>query len=125
MSERISPAACPFTPPERAYIRRELGPFFSTLPSVAAGFQLRTWRGGPLAGQPKVPPPLRTMIERGLMVVRTNTYLPRACFSETGLAALRLFAQDCRLMDPRKFAHVRAELGLEAARQTDPSAADT
>ncbi len=46
------PAA--FTPAERDYIRRELDMFFSTLPSVAEGFQLKTWRGGPQAGQPKL-----------------------------------------------------------------------
>jgi hypothetical protein len=45
-----------FTPPERDYIRRELDMFFSTLPTVAEGFQLKTWRGGPQAGQPKLPP---------------------------------------------------------------------
>ncbi len=51
------PPASPalFTPTERDYIRHELDMFFSTLPSVADGFQLRTWRGGPQAGQPKVP----------------------------------------------------------------------
>src|SRR4249920_2105449 len=62
---------CPFTPQEREYIRRELDMFFGTLPSVAEGFQLRTWRGGPLAGQPKVPPPVRTMVERGLRVCQS------------------------------------------------------
>ena len=36
-----------FTSSERDYIRRELGQFFSTLPSVADGFQIKTWRGGP------------------------------------------------------------------------------
>jgi hypothetical protein len=45
-----------FTPGERAYIRNELDIFFSTLPSVAEGFQLRLWRGGPEAGQPKLSP---------------------------------------------------------------------
>jgi len=35
---------------ERDYIRRELDMVFSTLPTVAEGFQLRTWRGGPQAG---------------------------------------------------------------------------
>ena len=39
------PAA--FTLGERDTIRRELDRFFLTLPSVAEGFQLRTWRGGP------------------------------------------------------------------------------
>jgi hypothetical protein len=36
-----------FTAGERDYIRRELDMFFSTLPTVAEGFQLKTWRGGP------------------------------------------------------------------------------
>ena len=88
--------------------------FFGTLPSVAEGFQLRTWRGGPLAGQPKVPPAVRTMVERGLVEIRTDTRAPKVHFSEAGLAALRLLALDRRYMDPQKFAHVRAELGLEA-----------
>ncbi len=54
-----------FTPGEREYIRRELDQFFSTLPSVADGFQLRTWRGGPQAGQPKVP-----LVAKGLGSVK-------------------------------------------------------
>lgn len=41
----------------RDYIRRELDRFFSTLPTVADGFQLKIWRGGPLAGKPKLPLP--------------------------------------------------------------------
>ena len=114
MTGRITPAPCPFTPQEREYIRRELDMFFGTLPSVAEGFQLRTWRGGPLAGQPKVPPPVRTMVERGLVEIRIGTRVPKVHFSEAGLAALRLLALDRRYMDPQKFAHVRAELGLEA-----------
>ena len=113
MTGRITPAPCPFTPQEREYIRRELDMFFGTLPSVAEGFQLRTWRGGPLAGQPKVPPAVRTMVERGLVEIRTDTRVPKVHFSEAGLAALRLLALDRRYMDPQKFAHVRAELGLE------------
>ena len=114
MTGRTTPAPCPFTPREREYIRRELDMFFGTLPSVAEGFQLRTWRGGPLAGQPKVPPPVRTMVERGLVEIRIDTRMPKAYFSAAGLTALRLLALDRRYMDPQKFAHVRAELGLEA-----------
>ena len=52
MTGRKTPAPCPFTPQEREYIRRELDMFFGTLPSMAEGFQLRTWHGGPLVGQP-------------------------------------------------------------------------
>ena len=105
----------PLHPAGTGYIRRELDMFFGTLPSVAEGFQLRTWRGGPLAGQPKVPPAVRTMVERGLVEIRIGTRVPKVHFSEAGLAALRLLALDRRYMDPQKFAHIRAELGLEAA----------
>jgi hypothetical protein len=87
--------------------------FFGTLPLVAEGFLLRTWRGGPLAGQPKVPPPVRTMVERGLVEIRIGTRVAKVHFSEAGLAALGLLVLDRRYMDPQKFAHVRAELGLE------------
>src|SRR5271166_6452096 len=45
-----------FTPSERAYIRTELDIFFSTLPTVAEGFQLKTWRSGPDRGKPKLSP---------------------------------------------------------------------
>ena len=44
-----------FTSTERDYVCRELAVFFSTLPSVADGFQLKTWRGGTQAGLPKLP----------------------------------------------------------------------
>src|ERR1700738_399959 len=54
MSKTVT-AATTFTPGERDYIRRELDMFFSTYPTVAEGFQLKTWRGGPQAGQPKLP----------------------------------------------------------------------
>jgi hypothetical protein len=121
MTERIPPGQSPFTPKERDYIRRELDVFFSTLPSVADGFHLRIWRSGTMAGQPKVPPPLRAMIERGLMEIRTDNHFPRAYFSECGIAALRLLALDRRYMDPQKFAHVRAELGLEVTSEPEPS----
>jgi hypothetical protein len=112
MSARTNQATCPFTTQEREYIRRELDIFFGTLPSVVEGFLLRTWRGGPLAGQPKLPPPLRTMVHRGLMEIRTGATMPRAYFTEKGVVALRGLASDRRYLDPQKFAHVLVELGL-------------
>ena len=110
-----SPArpACPFTAPERELIRRELGVRFSQLPSVAGGLFLRTWRGGPQAGQPKVPPPVQTMLERGLVELRAGQPWTRAHFTSAGLDALREMARDRRLLDPVRYAHVRQELGLE------------
>ena len=102
-----------FTTSERNYIRRELDRFFTTLPSVAEGFQLKTWRGGPEAGTPKIAPAAKGLIERGLMRLDTEGRLPRLFFTEAGLAALRAMMMDRRLADPKTFAHVRQELGID------------
>ena len=59
--------ASAFSPKEREYIRRELDMFFSTFPTVAEGFQLKNWRGGPEAGKPKIPGVAQGLIDRGLM----------------------------------------------------------
>src|SRR5271166_835025 len=65
---KIQTAPVPgFTPGERAYIRNELDRFFSTLPTVAEGFHLKTWRGGPEAGKPKLSPIAKGLLERALM----------------------------------------------------------
>ena len=77
-----------FTPTEREYIRRELDMFFSMLPAVAEGFQLKTWRGGPQAGAPKLPPAASTLIERGYMRLDTNVRPSRVFFTEAGISAL-------------------------------------
>ncbi len=108
-------APAPFTPAERDYIRRELDMFFSTLPSVAEGFHLKTWRGGPQAGQPKVPLAATGLLERGLMCLDTTARMPRLFFTDVGLRALRAMMADKRLADPAKFAHVRQELGIDPA----------
>src|SRR5208282_3116384 len=75
-----------FTPGERAYIRNELDRFFSTFPTVAEGFYLRTWRGGPEAGKPKLSPIAKGLLERGLMRLDTGRRPPRLFFTEAGLA---------------------------------------
>ena len=102
-----------FTPGEREYIRRELDRFFSTLPSVADGFQLRTWRGGAQAGQPKVPLAAKGLLERGLMRLQAAPWPPRLFFTEAGLLALRAMMADRRFANPATFAHVRRELGID------------
>lgn len=120
----LSPPRPPhlFTASERDLIRRELGMHFGQLPSVADGLFLRTWRGGPHAGQPKLPPPVRTMLERGLVEVRADGRWARAHFTEDGLDALRELARHPRLFDPMRYAHVRNELGLKKveANTTEP-----
>jgi len=108
-------APAPFTPAERDYIRRELDMFFSTLPSVAEGFHLKTWRGGPQAGQPKVPQAAAGLLERGLLRLDATSRWPRLFFTDAGLTALRTMMADARLANPAKFAHVRQELGIDPA----------
>ena len=113
MSLSESPAPAGLTPDERAYIRRELDLFFSTLPRVADGLYLRTWRGGPRAGRPKVPLAAQGLLARGLVRLDASLRPPRLFFTEAGLAALRAMMADPRLANPVTFAHVRRELGLE------------
>src|SRR4051812_28414076 len=113
MSTSADPSLLVFTAPERDLLRRALCMQFSQYPSAADGILLRTWRGGPAAGQPKLPPAIRTMLDRGLVELQIEGRWPRARFTEAGWAALRRLAQDRRLLDPVQFRHVRQELGFE------------
>jgi hypothetical protein len=108
-----------FTLSERAYIRNELDMIFSTLPTVVEGFMLKTWRGGPEAGKPKLSPVAKGLVERGLMRLDTGQRLPRLVFTEAGLAELRTMMADRRLADPKKFAHIRQELGIDPVSETE------
>jgi hypothetical protein len=56
---------------------------------VAEGFQLKMWRGGPQAGQPKLPPAAKSLLERGLMRLDTTSRITRLFFTEPGLGELR------------------------------------
>jgi hypothetical protein len=114
MISAADPLPSPFTAAERDLIRREMGPHFGQYPSLAEGLFLRSWRGGPHKGEPKLPPAVRSMLERGLVELRTERRGPRAFFTETGLAALRQLLRDRRAMDPTRFARLRQELGLAA-----------
>ena len=102
-----------FTPGEREYIRRELDQFFSFFPSVAGGFALRTWRGGPQKDQPKLPPAAKSLIDRHLMRLDQSSKIPRLIFTTAGMAVLRQMMENRRFADPTKFAHVRQELGID------------
>ncbi len=113
MNTAMPTATSVFTPGERDYIRRALDQFFSTLPRVADGVQLRTWRGGPQAGQPKVPAVAQGLLERGLVRLEPAPWPPRLYFTDTGLLALRAMMSDGRLANPKTFAHVRRELGID------------
>ena len=107
----------PFDAAERALLRLEFFPRFGQAPSLADGIWLRTWRSGAKAGQPKIPAAAASMLARGLLELRPATGPGgiRAYFTEAGYAALRLLAQDRRALNPKQYAHVRHELGLEPA----------
>jgi hypothetical protein len=80
---------------------------------VAEGFHLKTWQRGPDAGKPKLPPTAKGLVARSLMWLDTGGHLPRLFFTEAGLTALRTMMLDRRLADPKKFGHVRQELGID------------
>jgi hypothetical protein len=109
----------PFDAAERALLRLEFFPRFGQAPSLANGIWLRTWRSGAKAGQPKIPAAAASMLVRGLLELRPVAGGARAYFTEAGYAALRLLAQDRRALDPKQYAHVRQELGLEPDRVGD------
>jgi hypothetical protein len=76
---------------------------------------LRVWRSGPLAGQPKVPTAVQSLVNRGLTRVQAwSAHLARAHFTEAGLEALRWLTAQRRGLDPVQFAHVRRELRIKA-----------
>ncbi len=57
----------------------------------------------------------KDLLERGLMRLETGLPFPRLFFTDAGLEELRAMMRDRRLADPVKFAHVRAELGIDAS----------
>jgi hypothetical protein len=75
------------------------------------------WPGG---RKPKVPPVARSLVDRGLMRLDTSQHWPRLFFTEAGLVELRAMVADRRLADPKRFAHVRQELGIDPVPATDP-----
>ena len=84
-----SPSPSPFTAPERELIRREMGMRFGQYPRLADGLFLRTWRGGPQRGEPKLPPAVQSMLARGLVEIRRERVGARAVFTAAGLEAVR------------------------------------
>jgi hypothetical protein len=69
----------------------------------------------PLAGQPKLPPAAKGLVERGLMRLdESSPRMPRLFFTEPGLGELRAMIADRRFANPAKFAHVSQALGRTA-----------
>jgi 2-hydroxychromene-2-carboxylate isomerase len=61
----------------------------------------------------KLPPTAKGLVERGLTLLDTGGHLARLFFTKVGQTALRAMMTDRRLADPKKFAHVRQELGID------------
>ena len=113
----------PFNTAERNLLRLEFMVRFGQPPSVADGLWLRRWRGGPQAGQPKIPAAVASMLERGLVEIGPDRIGFRARFTPAGIAALRQLAQDRRALDPKQYAHIHEELGVNSPTAGDPGTA--
>jgi len=113
----------PFSTAERALLRYEFLARFGQAPSLADGIRLRVWRGGRQAGQPRIPATVASMLERGLVELEPDRIGVRARFTPAGLAALRLLAQDRRALEPKQYAHIRQELGVDPVADADPGTA--
>jgi len=118
MSSVSDLSSCPFDAREREFLRREFGVHFGQPSYLADGILLRTWRSGPEKNQPKLPPAVRSMVDRGLVEIRPGQRGVRGFFTEAGVAALRQLVADRRLMNPQTFAHLRVELGLDGPEQS-------
>jgi hypothetical protein len=112
----------PFNTAERNLIRHEFLVRFGQAPSLVDGIWLKGWRGGPQAGQPKIPAAVASMLERGLLEIGPDSIGFRARFTPAGIDALRLLAQDRRALDPTQYPHIRQELGIDPI-PVDPEAA--
>ncbi len=98
------------TTAERALIRLAFMVRFEQEPRLADGIWLRTWQGRPLAGQPKVPPAVASLLVRGLVVLGPDRIGARARFTPDGYVALCRLTQDRRALDPAEYGHVLREL---------------
>jgi hypothetical protein len=107
-----SPAAA-FTAAERAFIRQAFGLHFGQYPLVSEGIFLRIWRSGADAGQPKLPPAVKAMMERSLLEVRPMSPWPRAFFTKAGLKASRVLIANPRYFDPTTHGHIGRELAID------------
>src|ERR1700710_2308693 len=119
----MSPFPTPFNTAERNLLRSEFMIRFGQPPSLAEGIWLRAWRGGPQAGQPKIPAAVASMLARGLVEIGPDRIGFRARFTPAGIAAPRQLAPDRRALDPKQYAHIREELGVNPPAAVDPGTA--
>jgi hypothetical protein len=101
-----------FTEVELEFLKRRFEVQFGEAPRVRDGIVLKTWKSGPQKGQPRVPDAVQSLLERGLMEVRSGAgAFPSALFTDAGLETLRQSLLRDDLFSNTRFAHLRAELG--------------
>lgn len=101
-----------FDASERAWIRHELGAHFGQQSEIRAGFLLKVWKSGPQRGSPRAPSAVQSMVDRGLLAIRSVGSGARVYFTDAGLAELKALLSDKPRMPPAKFGHLYRELGL-------------
>jgi hypothetical protein len=117
MAEKLpTHVGSPFNARERAWIRRELALHRDRPSELGEGLLLRSWKDGPDKGKPKLPPAVLSLVDRGLLQIRSETASPRAFFTPEGIYALRLLVSDERSIDPNEFREVRRYLGVGNAK---------
>jgi len=63
------------------------------------------------------------MLARGLVEIGPDSIGFRARFTPAGIAALSTLAQDRRALDPKQYAHIREELGIDPVATASPGPA--
>ena len=104
-----------FDASERAWLRRELVAQFGLSPLLSDGFPVKVWKSGSDKGTPRMPPPLKSMVNRKILVLRSIGQGYRAFFTDEGLVELRKLFENRRLMDPSEFGDLYLQLGLGGA----------
>src|SRR5690348_11552075 len=108
----MSTEAPTFTKQDRDVVRLEYMDRFGSAASIHEGFWLRRWATGPRKGEPKIPPAVQSMIDRGLIrVVDEDRGMPRVLFTDAGFQALIEMADDPRAFrPPERYSHLLGEI---------------
>jgi hypothetical protein len=98
-------------PKERELIRREFMWRLSSARSLHDGILLKRRATDARKGEPKVPPAVQSLLDRGLVVLGDlDHHGPTARFTDRGFAALKRLARDPRALPARDYRHLLDEI---------------
>lgn len=101
----------PFTEAELEFLKRRFDVQFGEAPAILDGVVLKTWKSGEEKGKPKLPVPLKSLVERNLMIVDSaEGRMPAAKFTEQGLRALAHVLENDQAFSSVRFQHLRSQL---------------